>query len=256
MSEDLVIHDFAEGVFTIRLNRPEARNALNRVMRLELAAQLRNPPKGTRVVVLRGHALGFCSGQDLSELNDPALVREVMMDEYLPIIEAARALDVPLVTAVEGACAGAGVSLALLGDVVLAARSSFFQIAFTRIGLVPDILVSYQLPRLIGQGRALGMALSGDRIEAAKAENWGMIWRAIADEEFEAELAQLSGALAKGASFALGLTRKLFEQSWQNDQEAQYALEADFQVKAAHSRDFAEGVRAFMEKRPPKFEGR
>lgn len=248
--------DFKDGIFTLQINRPEARNALNRALRHELASALAHPPEGTRLVVLKGTNEAFCAGQDLSEFDEKSDVRTIMQDEYWPILEAVDALDVPMIALVEGACAGAGVSLALAADIVLASKSAFFQIAFCRIGLVPDILVSHILPRLIGQARAQAMALTGERIEAERAERWGMIWKSFDDADFIQASMDLTSALAQGPTLALGMTRNLLRQSANQSAAEQFALETDYQARAARSQDFAEGLRAFLEKRNPKFEGR
>ncbi len=247
---------FQDNIYSVQINRPEARNALNRELREGLAQALGDVPQGARLVRLMGVPEAFCSGQDLSEFDENADVSKIMNHEYKPIIDAIEALDIPVVAGVEGACAGAGVSLALAADMVVASDEAFFQIAFARVGLVPDISVSYLLPRLIGSARAMGMALSGARIAAKDAQSWGMIWQIFPAENFQSDFDAWCLELAQGASFALGRTRKLMRQSWRNDPDTQFALEREYQVEAAASRDFEEGVRAFLEKRLAKFEGR
>lgn len=245
-----------DGVYTIKINRPEARNAANSHIREGLVRAFQNPPEGTRLVKWIGTKEAFCSGQDLSEVDDKTDIRAVIVDEYKPILDAIEALDVPLIAGVEGACAGAGVSLALAADVVVAKESAFFQVAFSRIGLVPDILLTYTLPRLIGSARAMGMALTGDRIGAQTAQDWGLIWRSFPDEQFDQKLDDLCAEISKGASYALGMTRQMLRQSWKNPAEDQLMLEAKNQVLASQSHDFREGIQAFLEKRTPKFEGK
>lgn len=246
---------FQNQCYQIRINRPEARNALNRQMRLDLAQALASAPKGARLVYLYGTSQAFCAGQDLSEFDEQTDVKAIMNEEYRPILTAIETLDVPIIAGVQGACAGAGVSLALACDLVLASEDAFFQIAFGKIGLVPDILVTHILPRLIGQGRALGMALTGEKILAQQALDWGFIWQVFSSESFESDARTFCDQMADGPSLALGLTRNLFRATWGNDCDAQFALEADYQARAARSDDFREGITAFIEKRNPEYRG-
>lgn len=247
--------DFDAGVYTIKINRPEARNALNSQTRRQLCEALISPPKGTRLVKWIGTREAFCSGQDLTEFGLNANIRSVILNEYKPILDAINSLETPIIAGVEGACAGAGVSLALAADIVVAAKSAFFQVAFARVGLVPDILLTHTLPRLIGTSRAMGMSLTGERIEAAKAENWGMIWKCYPDEHFTEQFESCCEQIASGATFALGKTRTILRETWKHSAADQILRETDAQVLAAESDDFLEGVGAFLEKRLPKFKG-
>lgn len=255
----------AEGVGTIALNRPEVMNAMNGLMRAELRDALARlaptaagvePP--VRVVVITGTGRAFCSGQDLGDGPNLAALNldQVLRDEYHPILRAITDSPVPVIAAVNGTAAGAGASLALVCDVVIAAESARFVQAFARIGLMPDAGGSWILPRLVGSARALGAALFAEAIEARQAADWGMIWAAVPDAAFEAEVAARAAALAAGPTLAYRHIRAAMRHAWTQDMEAHIAEEAERQGICGQTRDFREGVLAFAEKRAPVFEGR
>ncbi len=247
----------AEGVTTITLNRPEVMNALNRVMRVELTAALREAHSG-RVVVLTGAGRAFCSGQDLGDAQSLGAVdfEATLNDEYVPMIRAITEAPVPVIAAVNGAAAGAGANLALACDLVIAAESATFIQAFARIGLIPDAGGTSFLPRRVGLQRAMGAALLAEPVSATKAEAWGMIWEAVPDARFAEVVAARAAQLAAGPTGAFAALKQALRGAFDQDLETQLALEARLQGSCGASDDFREGVTAFLEKRRPAFTGR
>ncbi|MFN7222488.1 MAG: enoyl-CoA hydratase-related protein [Paracoccaceae bacterium] len=246
------------GVATIALNRPEVMNALSTRMRAELLDALRHVGKSARVIVLTGTGRAFCSGQDL---GDRAKIAEIdlertLRDEYEPLLRAIMDCPVPIIAAVNGAAAGAGANLALACDVVIATQSASFIQAFTRIGLMPDAGGTYWLPRQVGFARAMGAMLFADRISADQAAAWGMIWEAVPDAAFAGHVDARAAALANGPTVAYRGVKQALRQSYSHDLETQLALEARLQGTCGQTRDFMEGVVAFLDKRPATFEGR
>ena len=249
-------------VATIRLSRPERMNALGLDLTAELAAALREAEadNGIRAVVLTGTGKAFCTGADLKAIAGPATAGELDTDEllsaYNPVITAIRDMPKPVIAAVNGAAAGAGASLALAGDLVVAAESAYFLLAFSRIGLVPDSGASLFVPARVGFTRAAEMALLADRVPAAQAVEWGLINFAWPDAEFEAKTAELARKMAQGATRAYaGVKREL--NTWMYGQLVQQLrLETEVQRDLAKSPDFIEGAKAFLDKRPAKFTGR
>jgi 2-(1,2-epoxy-1,2-dihydrophenyl)acetyl-CoA isomerase len=258
MNYETLLYAVAGDVATITLNRPDRMNSLNAAMRAELLDALTRAPREARAVVLTGTGRGFCAGQDLGDtgnITDLNLER-VLREEYEPLLKLVYDCPVPVICAVNGAAAGAGANLALAADVVIAARSAVFIEAFARIGLIPDAGGTYWLPRLAGMARAMGMCLLADPVPAEQAAQWGLIWQAVDDDQLDSRAAELAGKLANGPTEAYRLMKQALRQSMSNDLEAQLALEAKLQGEAGRTRDFMEGVTAFMEKRPANYEGR
>jgi 2-(1,2-epoxy-1,2-dihydrophenyl)acetyl-CoA isomerase len=240
-------------VAILTLNRPDSINALSAAMMADLDAALEVIASGAyRALVLTGAGRGFCSGADMKELaaHRSQGAGKVLEHVFHPVFRRLRDLDMPIVTAMNGPAVGIGMSLALMGDLVLAARSAYFLLSFTRIGLVPDGGITWLLPRLIGLARARELALLAEKLPSEKALEWGLINRVVDDAQLMAEAQALARRLAEGPA-ALPLTRKLF---WDREShEAQLAREADAQQRAAMTGDFAEGLTAFQEKREPVF---
>lgn len=245
-------------VVIVELNRPDVRNALNSEMRYELTDAISRAETNGRVLVLTGAGNSFCSGQDLGDnINlGNADLEQTLRDEYYPIIDAIYNAKIPSIAAVNGAAAGAGANLALATDVVIAAESAYFLQAFTRIGLIPDAGGTWFLPRKIGLAKAMGASLFADRISASQASSWGMIWEAVPDASFEENWRFRAHQLAEGPTCAYYNLKQAFKKTYDNDLGEQFRFEAKLQGELGKSRDFREGVMAFVEKRLPKFEGR
>jgi len=246
------------GIATLTLDRPDVLNAMDSRMRAEVTSALGQAGAEARVVVLTGAGRAFCSGQDLGGMGDPTALDHaaILREEYEPMLRAVTGCPVPVIAAVNGIAAGAGANLALACDVVIAARSASFVQAFARIGLVPDAGGTWFLPRQVGLARALGAALFAEPVSADRAAQWGMIWEAVADEAFAEHWRARARHLAQGPTLAYGQMKTALRASATNDLEAQLAVEAAAQAICGRSRDFAEGVRAFAERRPARFEGR
>lgn len=250
------------GVATLTLNRPKALNSFTAEMHEEVRqamAQVIND-SAIRCLVLTGNGRGFCAGQDLgdrtaSDDGSMADLGESVEKNYNPLIRSIMNLPKPVICAVNGVAAGAGASLALACDIILAARSASFIQAFCKIGLVPDSGSTYNLPRAVGMARAKGLALLGDKLPADTAEQWGMIWKCVDDESLQDEASQLARHLATQPTCALGKIKKLLNQSFSNTLIEQTELEKEDMRFLGQSDDFKEGVAAFMEKRPPVFKG-
>jgi 2-(1,2-epoxy-1,2-dihydrophenyl)acetyl-CoA isomerase len=246
------------GYRVLRLNRPERLNALTVEMAGALMEALEAAEKDRecRALLLTGAGRGFCAGQDLAAIVGMSYA-EIgrLIERYNPLILRLRALPIPVVCAVNGVAAGAGANLALACDIVLAARSASFVQAFAKIGLVPDCGGTWLLPRLVGEARARALSMLADPVPAETAAAWGMIWRAVADEALMAEAEALAARLAAGPTAALGLIKQALDESAINEFEDQLDLEAELQEEAAENPDYAEGLRAFLEKRPPSFTG-
>ncbi|WP_300031067.1 enoyl-CoA hydratase-related protein [uncultured Roseobacter sp.] len=247
-----------DGVATITLNRPDRMNALTTQMRAEVAYAVTEAGKRMRVVVITGAGRAFCSGQDLGDRvgADSIDLERTLRDEYAPMLRAIADCPVPTIAAVNGAAAGAGANLALAADVVIATESAYFLQAFSRIGLIPDAGGTWVMPRTMGGAKAMGAALFADKISARQADDWGMIWEAVADDAFEETWKARAAHLAQGPTAAYAAIKKVIRSSWDNSFEEQLALEARQQGNCGKSRDFKEGVLAFTEKRAAKFEGR
>lgn len=258
MDYKTISYSVTENVGVLTLNRPDVMNAMNSQMRAEVLHCVKAAPKNARVLVMTGAGRAFCSGQDLGDGGSAANIdlERVLRDEYVPMIRAISDCPIPTISAVNGAAAGAGANLALAADVVIATESAVFLQAFTRIGLIPDAGGTYFLPRQIGTARAMGAALFAEPVKAKTAMEWGMIWEAVDDDAFETHWKARAAKLANGPTVAYQHVKAALKASPENDLEEQLMLEAKLQGVCGKSRDFTEGVMAFLEKRPADFEGR
>lgn len=255
----LVEIDAEARVATITLNRPEALNALTVPMKRDIVAAFRRVERDSavRAVILTGAGRAFCAGQDLRERLQPdaAPLGVEVRERYNPIIRAMRALPKPIVGAINGVAAGAGASLAMACDIRVASESASFALAFGRVGLVPDSGATWFLPRLVGSARAAEIALLGDSIPAAEALRLGLVGRVVAADQLRSEALSIASRLAAGAPRALALTKRALNAAWDQDLDAALEYEAHIQDIAGRTKDHAEGLAAFMEKRPPRFTG-
>ena len=252
--------DFDGNVAVLKFNHPEVMNAIGADMLEGLADAIRevqDPNNGVRCLVITGAGRGFCAGANLSDSGrSKRSAGDALRSAYHPMLFALRDLDMPVVTAVNGAAAGVGMSFAIIGDIVCASKPAFFLQAFARIGLVPDGGATFMLPRLVGWGRALELSLLAERLPAEKAVAWGLVNRLFEDNAALMDGAmEIATRLANGPA-SLGLIRKAYWATWHNAYEQQLDLEARLQAEAGRTRDYAEGVRAFLEKREPKFSGK
>jgi 2-(1,2-epoxy-1,2-dihydrophenyl)acetyl-CoA isomerase len=255
----LVELDVPRGVGTITLNRPEALNALTVPMKQELLAAFRRVEreKAIRAVLLTGAGRAFCAGQDLRERLEPdaePLGVEVR-ERYNPIVRAMRSLPKPIVGAINGVAAGAGASLAMACDIRVASDAASFALAFGRVGLVPDSGATWFLPRLVGATRAAELALLNDPVSAADALRIGLVGRVVPAADLATEARAVAERLAAGAPRAIALTKRALNAAWDHDLEAALEYEAHLQDLAGRTKDHAEGMAAFMEKRAPRFNG-
>ena len=257
MTYQTILFDQTEGLATLTLNRPEVMNALNPLMRAELLDAIRRASREARAIVRTGAGRAFCSGQDLGDRANVGNIdlERTLRDEYEPLLQAIYDCPVPVMSAVNGVAAGAGANIARAADVVIASDSAAFIQAFTKIGLIPDAGGTYWLPRQVGFARAMGAALFADRIPARQAADWGMIYEAIPDADFDSHWRARARHLATGPTVAFSNVKRALRASYGNSLEDQLALEARLQGKCGRTSDFREGVMAFLEKRPAQFSG-
>jgi len=253
-----------DGVAVMTLNHPEVLNSVSSDMLAGMNDALdviEDAARGVRCLMLTGEGRAFCTGANLQGRaakpdSKPARAGSTLETEYHPVLRRLRDLHCPIVAAVNGPAAGAGMSLAMMGDLIIAGRSSYFLQAFRRIGLVPDCGATWLLPRLVGRARAMELSLLGEKLPAQTAMDWGIVNRVVDDAQVVPEAMALAVSLAQGPTVALALTRRLYWESPLNGFEDQLDMEARMQKKAGASADFKEGVSAFLEKRPARFTGR
>jgi 2-(1,2-epoxy-1,2-dihydrophenyl)acetyl-CoA isomerase len=261
MVYDNILFSADAGIARLTLNRPDKLNSFNVQMHTEVRHALEElPASGARVLVLTGAGRGFCAGQDLGDRAVAPGSKGVDLGEsidkyYKPLVLALTELPMPVIAAVNGVAAGAGANIALACDLVIAARSASFVQAFAKLGLVPDSGGTWILPRLIGQSRALGLALLGNKLPAEQAAAWGMIWQCVEDAELTPTVDALASALAVAPTRGLARTKAAVRGSWRHSLAEQLDIERDAQRELGQSADYAEGVAAFGAKRTPRFVG-
>ena len=259
MANEFIKYAVEDSVAKIILNRPEKYNSFVREMAMQLQSALDKAAgdKQIRAIYLTGEGKAFCAGQDLSEALDPKGpgLKNIVEETYNATIRRIRNIEKPIVCAVNGTAAGAGANIALACDVVVAASSAVFIQAFSKIALIPDSGGTFFLPRLIGFGKASALMMLADKISATDAERMGMIYKVVEDAKFHEESFSIAKALSEMPTVGIGLTKRLLNQSMNNSLEQQLNEEGAMQVLAAKSNDFTEGVKAFLEKRQPKFKG-
>ncbi|MFA3783489.1 enoyl-CoA hydratase-related protein [Melioribacteraceae bacterium 4301-Me] len=261
MSYKLITVEIKENVSVIKLNRPEVLNSINKHMAKEIQDALieAKGSKEIRAVLLTGEGRAFCAGQDLAEAvpleGNPADIGEIIRDSYNPIIKLIRETEKPIVCAVNGVAAGAGVNITLACDIVLASDSASFIQAFSKIGLIPDSGGTFFLPRIAGVQRASAMTMLADKITAAEALNFGLVYKIFPDDKLFDEAFLIAKKLSQMPTKALGLIKRALNKSLTNNLEEQLALEEKLQIEASKTDDYKEGVKAFLEKRTPKFKG-
>ena len=259
MAYESLLFSNSDGIARITLNRPDRLNSFTKAMHAELRDALARLGDA-RVVILTGAGRGFCAGQDL---NDRAVapgeavdLGETVEESWNPLIRTLAALPQPVIARVNGVAAGAGANIALACDLVIAARSAKFIQSFSALGLVPDSGGSWHLPRLVGQARALGLALTGEPLPAENAAEWGLIWKAVDDDRLDAEVDAVATKFASLPPLGLAAIKQIIRSSWSRTLDEELDLQRDEMRRLGFSHDYREGVAAFLEKRPAKFEGR
>jgi 2-(1,2-epoxy-1,2-dihydrophenyl)acetyl-CoA isomerase len=244
----------------LTLNRPDKLNSFTRTMHEELSTALDQvEASNARALVITGAGRGFCAGQDLADLDfTPGAMTNLgaLIDRYFnPLVRRLQASPLPVIAAVNGIAAGAGANLAMACDLIVAARSASFVQAFVKIGLVPDSGGTWLLPRRVGEARALGLALTGDKLGAEQAEAWGLVWKVVEDDQLQSAALKLASQLAQQPAKAIAAIKHAIRAAANNTLDQQLDLERDVQRELGDSHDYAEGVAAFKEKRPPRFDG-
>jgi 2-(1,2-epoxy-1,2-dihydrophenyl)acetyl-CoA isomerase len=259
MAYETILFDQADGIARITLNRPDRLNSFTRAMHAELQAAM-DEAQDARVVILTGAGRGFCAGQDL---NDRAVapgeavdLGETVEESWNPLVRRLAAMPQPVIARVNGVAAGAGANIALACDIVVAAKSAKFIQSFSALGLIPDSGGSWHLPRLVGQARALGLALTGEPLPAEKAADWGLIWKAVEDEALDAEVDGIAAKLASLPPLGLAAIKAIIRSTGTRTLDQELDLQRDEMRRLGFTEDYREGVAAFLEKRPASFTGR
>jgi len=259
MAHETILLEQADGIARITLNRPDRLNSFTRAMHAELQAAL-NEAETARVIILTGAGRGFCAGQDL---NDRAVapgeavdLGETVEECWNPLVRTLAGLPQPVIARVNGVAAGAGANIALACDVVVAAKSAKFIQSFSALGLIPDSGGSWHLPRLVGQARALGLALTGEPITGEQAADWGLIWKAVDDEALDSEVDAIAAKLASLPPLGLAAIKSIIRSTGERTLDQELDLQRDEMRRLGFTEDYREGVAAFIEKRAPRFVGR
>ena len=259
MTYETILFDRTGDIARITLNRPERLNSFTSAMHTELRAAIDNLG-GARVVILTGAGSGFCAGQDLNDRTvasgETADLGDTVERDWNPLIRTLAALPQPVIARVNGVAAGAGANIALACDLVVAAKSAKFIQSFSALGLIPDSGGSWHLPRLVGQARALGLALTGEPLPAEQAAQWGMIWKCVDDDALDDEVGSLAAKLASLPPLGLAAIKQLMRSSWSRTLDQELDLQRDEMRRLGFTEDYREGVAAFLAKRAPKFGGR
>ncbi len=254
-----IITEQKNNLLILKLNRPDKFNSFNREMALQLISELEKAEnnKTVRAILISGEGKAFCAGQDLSEAINPdgPGIKKIVEEHYNPIILKIRNIEKPVIAAVNGVAAGAGANIALACDIVYAAKSASFIQAFSKIGLIPDSGGTYTLPRLIGFNLASALMITGDKINAEEALNYGIVYKVFDDAALLEQSIDNGLRIAALPTKAIGLTKRLLNKSYSNNLEQQLNFEKEIQVESANSYDYKEGVEAFLEKRKPEFKG-
>lgn len=261
MSSNSITFRIENNIAWVTLNRPEVFNSFNREMALALQERLDQCQHDSevRAIVITGSGRAFCAGQDLKEVTTPEInpgFKKILEEHYNPIIKRIRTIEKPIIAGVNGVAAGAGANIALACDIVVASENASFIQAFSKIGLIPDSAGTFFLPRLIGFQKASALMMLGDKIGAEEAEKLGMVYKVYYADEFNVKVKELATTMAAMPTKALGMTKRLLNNSYSNDLKAQLELESKLQIEAAQSEDYKEGVVAFVEKRKPVFKGK
>ncbi len=256
---DTIAFALADGIARITLSRPDRLNSFTRAMHGELAEAL-DAAADARVIILTGAGRGFCAGQDLNDRavagDEPVDLGDTVEASWNPLVRRLAAMPQPVIARVNGVAAGAGANIALACDLVVAARSAKFIQSFSALGLIPDSGGSWHLPRLVGQARALGLALTGEPLAAQQAADWGLIWQCVDDDALDAEVDALAAKLASLPPLGLAAIKNIIRTSWSRTLDQELDLQAGEMRRLGFTADYREGVAAFLEKRQPTFTGK
>ncbi len=254
-----IITEQKNTVLILKLNRPDKFNSFNREMALQLISELdkAETDKTVRAIIITGEGKAFCAGQDLGEAMDPngPGIKRIVDEHYNPIILRIRNIEKPIIAVVNGVAAGAGANIALACDIVVAGKDGSFIQAFSKIGLIPDSGGTYTLPRLVGLNLASALMITGDKLTAEDAKGFGIVYKLFEDAELAEKSVEFANTIAALPTKAIGLTKRLLNQSFKNTLPEQLNFEGKMQVESANSYDHKEGVKAFLEKRKPEFKG-